>query len=120
MKAKKFELFMCCLGNGTTVCNKAVKGHGDYKTIAHVSDAGNIKFYVSEDYIPETDMQKILRLAEYERKEFRAQFEKMDKYKQYERILDALPAKKFIEFTSDKRPFDERLPELREYYYTIA
>ena len=120
MKAKKFELFMCCLGNGTTVCNKAVREDGDYKTIAHVSDAGNIKFYVPEDYIPETDMQKILRLAEYERKEFRAQFEKMDKYKQYERILDALPAKKFIEVTSDKRPFDERLPELREHYYSIA
>lgn len=120
MKAKKFELFMCCLGNGTTVCNKAVKEHGDYKMIAHISNGGNIKFYVSEDYIPEEDMQKIRRSAEYNREQFRTQFEKMDKYKQYERILDALPAKKFIEFTSGKRPFDERLPELREYYYTIA
>lgn len=28
---KKFELFMCCLGNGTTICNKAVEEYGDYK-----------------------------------------------------------------------------------------
>ena len=120
MKAKKFELFMCCLGNGTTVCNKAVKEHGDYKMIAHISPAGNIKFYVSEDYIPQEDMQKIRRSAEYDREQFHAQFEKMDKYEQYGKILDALPIKKFIEFTSDKRPFDERLQELREYYYSIA
>ncbi len=120
MKAKKFELFMCCLGNGTTVCNKAVREYGDYKTIAHISAGGNIKFYVPEDYIPQEDMQVIRKCANSDKARFRADFEKMDKYKQYERILDALPAKKFIEFTSDNRPFDERLPELREYYYSIA
>lgn len=32
MAAQKFELFMGCMGNGTTVCNKAVYEHGDYKT----------------------------------------------------------------------------------------
>lgn len=45
----KFELFMGCLGNGVTVCNKAVTEHGDYKTIAHISEHGHIKLYVSED-----------------------------------------------------------------------
>lgn len=29
--AGKFELFCGCLGNGTTVCNKAVTENGDYK-----------------------------------------------------------------------------------------
>ena len=36
MKAKKFELFMCCLGDGATVCNKAGKEQGDYKMIAEI------------------------------------------------------------------------------------
>ena len=30
---KKFDLFMGCLGNGVTVCNKAVEQHGDYKKV---------------------------------------------------------------------------------------
>ena len=33
MTAKKFKLFFGCLGNGITVCNKAVIENGDYKTI---------------------------------------------------------------------------------------
>ena len=27
----KFELFMCCQGNGITLCNKAVEENYDYK-----------------------------------------------------------------------------------------
>lgn len=120
MKAKKFELFMCCLGNGTTVCNKAVREYGDYKTIAHISAAGNIKFYVPEDYIPPEDMARIRSCADSDKAKFRADFEKMDKYEQYGAILDRLNHADFMRVTADKRPFDERLPELREYYYSIA
>ena len=125
MKAKKFELFMCCLGNGTTVCNKAVREDGDYKTVAHISAGGNIKFYVPEDYIPQEDMQIIRKCADSDKAKFRADFEKMGKYEQYEKILDSLLLYKlnhadFLKVTADKRPFDERLPELREYYYSIA
>lgn len=32
-----FELFLGCLGNGITVCNKAVMAAGDYKNIAQHS-----------------------------------------------------------------------------------
>ena len=46
---KKFELFICSLGNGLTVCNKAVMENGDYKHIAYISNCGKIKWYV--DYI---------------------------------------------------------------------
>ena len=28
---KDFELFMCCLGNGLTVCNKAIEKNGEYR-----------------------------------------------------------------------------------------
>ena len=119
MLAKKFELGMYCLGNGTTVCNKAIKEYGDYKYIAHISVAGNIKLYVSEDYIPAEDMESIRRVAESEGKKFREDFEKRDEHSQYMAILDSLGMKKMFEATNDKRPLHEKLPELREYYYSI-
>lgn len=59
----KFDLFIGYLGNGATVCNKAVQENGDYKTVAHISNAGNIKLYVKPDYIPPEDMNKIKALA---------------------------------------------------------
>lgn len=59
MNTSKFELFLCCLGNGVTVCNKAVTENNDYKTIAHISNNGIIKLYVSADYIPSEDMKRI-------------------------------------------------------------
>ena len=49
---KNFKLWMGCLGNGITVCNSAVEEHVDYKHIAHISNNGKIKLYVSESYIP--------------------------------------------------------------------
>lgn len=120
MLAKKFDLGMYLLGNGTTICNRAVKEHGDYKYIAHISAAGNIKFYVPEDYIPPEDMARIRKCADSDKAKFRADFEKMDKYEQYGAILDRLNHADFMRVTADKRPFDELLPELREYYYSIA
>lgn len=125
MKAKKFELFICCLDNGTTVCNKAVREYGDYKNIAHISVGGNIKFYVPENNIPQKDMQTIHKYANSEKARFRADFEKMGKHEQYEKILSSLLLYKlnhadFLKVAADKRPFDKRLPELREYYYSLV
>ena len=59
-----FELFIGYLGNGATVCNKAVQEHGDYKQVAHISVAGNIKLYVKENYIPKDAMEKIKATAQ--------------------------------------------------------
>lgn len=73
---RKFELFLGCLGNGTTVCNKAVYENGDYKTIAHISPAGNIKLYVKPDYIPAADMEKIKRVAAADRQKTKSRLEK--------------------------------------------
>ena len=55
---KKFELWFGCLGNGTTVCNKAVEENGDYKIIAHISECGNIRWRVKEPYVPVEDMKQ--------------------------------------------------------------
>lgn len=78
MSKKKFELFMCCMGNGTTVCNKAVTEHGDYKQIAHISEHGHIKFYVPENYIPNDTMKRIKDIAEANRQKFLKEWNKKD------------------------------------------
>ena len=115
---RKFELFLGCLGNGTTVCNKAVMEHGDYKHIAHISPAGNIKLYVDSDYIPTDAMDKIRSVAEIDGLKFREDFEKRSIGNQYITILNNLSPKKLLEVTADKRTIQEKLPELREYYYS--
>ena len=105
MKSNKFELFMCCLGNGTTVCNKAVMEHGDYKTIAHISPAGNIKLYVNPDYIPPDDMKRIESAAEHSRAEFlhRLNLEvKANLNAAYLKMLDSLPTDVFLSYIENK------------------
>ena len=118
--AGKFELFFGCLGNGVTVANKAVVKNGDYKRIAHISNGGNIHFYVPESYIPDTEMEKIRAMANRMKQEFMEKFESLPAIKQYGIILDRVPDFKFVEFADDKRPLQEKLLSMREYYYTIA
>ena len=116
----KFELFCGCLGNGITVFNKAVMENGDYKMIAHISEGGNIKLYVSESYIPASEMKKIEEMASREKSEYMKRFESLSEIEQYGKILDRVPHRKFMEFVGDKRPLAEKLPSMRKYYYTIV
>lgn len=105
MKARKFELFMGCLGNGTTVCNKAVEEHGDYKRIAHISPAGNIKLYVDPDYILADDMKRIEATADRDRAEFlrRLNLEvKANPNAAYLKMLDSLPTDVFLSYIENK------------------
>jgi hypothetical protein len=44
-EAKKYDIGMGRLGNGTTVYNRAEEEWGDYKKIAHISDNGTVKYY---------------------------------------------------------------------------
>lgn len=93
---KKFELFLGCFGNGTIACNKAVYENGDYKQVAHISPAGNIKLYVKPDYIPVDDMKTIEKVAKRNRKETIKQLERMLNIESYDfntnyfRILDKI------------------------------
>lgn len=88
MKENKFELFMCCMGNGTVICNKAVTEHGDYKQIAHISEHGHIKFYVSENYIPEDAMKKIKKVAEADKQKFLKEWNKKTYYEKWGYMMD--------------------------------
>lgn len=58
--------------------------------------------------------------AEQNRARFRLWFEHLPDAIQYQRILDALPIYDLLKACSDKRTLTEKLPALREYYYTRA
>ncbi len=90
---KNFELFMGYLGNGLTVCNKAVMEHGDYKQIAHISPAGNIKWYIPVSSVPGPDLLRIEHTADCMYQNFKQAMEQdfaADRMRTYFRILDCL------------------------------
>ena len=88
---KKFELFIGCLGNGITVCNKAVLEHGDYKRIAHISECGKITWYVNPSSVPGDALLKIEHCADVQRVKWENWFDSMSTAQQYEKLLDAVP-----------------------------
>lgn len=115
----EFELFMGCLGNGVTVCNKAVCKNGDYEMAAHISDAGNIKLYIKESNIPAEDIRKIKNVAERQRMDFIKHFESMSELQQYRVILDNIPLNKLTELIKSKDELKEKIEEIKEYFYSI-
>ncbi len=117
---ENFELWFGHFGNGTTVCNKAVEKNGEYETIAHISDGGNIRLYVADSYIPAEAMENIKAMAKRDAAEFQSVFESLPEVEQYGKILDRVQHQNFMEFVGDKRPLAEKLPGMREYFYTIA
>lgn len=101
---KDFELFMCCLGNGLTVCNKAVEEHGEYQHIAHISNAGNIKFHVPVTSIPGPALLRIEHTSDVMYENFKQAMERdlsADRARTYFRMLDALPYTVFMQFLHD-------------------
>ena len=61
-ETKKYDIGMGYMGNGLTVYNKAESEHGDYKSIAHISNDGKITWY--DKHLP----SKIKKLIEDEAK----------------------------------------------------
>lgn len=60
----KFELGIGYLGNGATCWNSAIEEHGDYQTVAHISTAGNIKWYIPVEEIPGDALLRIEHIAD--------------------------------------------------------
>lgn len=73
---KKFELFAGLFPGGTIYANKAIKENGDYKNLALVSPAGNIRFYCSPETIPAEALEKIKSTAERNEAETRARLDR--------------------------------------------
>lgn len=114
---KKFKLWMGCLGNGITVCNSAVENNGEYKHIAHISNNGIIKLYVSENYIPIEDMRRIERTATDRRKTFLTEWNKQPDIRKYEKLLDMCSYSDFMEIVHNKEmTLAEKVKRLEEQY----
>ena len=124
-----FELFMGCLGNGLTVCNKAVEEHGDYKQIAHISPAGNIKWYIPVESVPGPDLLRIEHTADSMYHNFKSALERElatdDErmiWRTYWRMMDALPydaMRKFVEETKTAA-MPDKIEKLKALYLKVA
>lgn len=92
MKKEKFELFIGYLGNGATVCNKAVEENGDYKKIAHIAECGKITWYVNPaSCVPGGDLLKIEHFADVQHKKWEKWLDSMPYIEKYEKLLEAVP-----------------------------
>lgn len=98
MRAKKFELFGGCLGNGTTVCNKAVMEYGDYKKVCHISNEGEITWYVSDDYCPPEAIAQIEQWANAYKERYNKWYSSLSPMEQYQIKLDNMSFSELVEY----------------------
>ena len=121
----KFELFMGCLGNGLTVCNKAVMEHGDYKQIAHISPAGNLKWYIPIKSVPGDALLRIEHTADAMCHNFKSALERdlsADKARTYFRMLNALSVSELLTFmnATHGETEDSKVEKLKALYLQRA
>ena len=93
-----FELFMCCPGGGTVICNKAITVNNDYKQIGFIYHCGKLKWYVDpKTYVPEEDRIRIEETAARQAEEWEKWFSSLPEIGQYGFLLDNVPHKIFME-----------------------
>ena len=122
---KNFELFIGSLGNGLTVCNKAVTEHGDYKQIAHISNGGKIKWYIPVTSIPGPALLRIEHTADAMRQNAKQSIERdfaADRARTYYRILNELPTPVFMSFIRETNGADDetKVEKLTDLYLEYA
>ena len=124
-----FELFMGCLGNGLTMCNKAVMEHNDYKQIAHISPAGNIKWYIPVSSVPGPDLLRIEHTADAMYHNFKSALERElaadDErmiWRTYWRMMDALPYDVMRRFNDETKnaAMPDKVEKLKALYLKLA
>ena len=88
---------MCCLGNGTTVCNSAVTESGDYKHIAHIANCGKITWYVNpSSYVPGPDLLKIEHVADAIRSNWENWLDSMPEFERLYRLYNMVPLNVYL------------------------
>jgi hypothetical protein len=94
---KKFELFMCCQGNGLTVYNKAVSENGDYKQIAHIANCGKITWYVNPStYVPGSDLLRIEHTADTAYANWKKWLDNMPDFERLYRLYNMVPVDVYL------------------------
>ncbi len=95
----QFGLF----GNGITAydISRIDKETNDYPTVAHISSEGVITTY--DDNISAEDMERIKSQAEYARKSFMDEWNKLSVEQQYQRLLDRADVATLTNISSEPR-----------------
>lgn len=118
MSKEKFELFLGCLGNGITVCNKAVEQNGDYKTIAHIAECGKITWYVNPvSYVPGDALLKIEHCANVQCEKWEKWLDSMPELKRYEKLLEAVPSDIMLYAINLDGELDRKISYLKQVCY---
>lgn len=114
----KFELFMGYLGNGLTVCNKAIEEHGDYKHICHIQPYGRITWYVKPESVPEDARKTIFNESEKMRSEYDSFLEKMPVYERYGYLLDNVSLQAMLDvFVMKDKTVEQKCEYLKQVLY---
>lgn len=113
----KFELFMGCLGNGITICNKAVEENGDYKKICHIGDTGKITWYEKPENIPGYILLKIEHESNARNANFEDWLKSMSEPRLYEYLLDHAPHAVFMNVIKMKADMWEKICYLKQALY---
>ena len=115
---KKFELFICSLGNGLTICNKAVMEHGDYKHIAHIAECGKITWYVNPStYVPGDALLRIEHDADAMHVNFEKWLGSMPTTMQYEKLVDMVPLNIFLYVSNLGGGIERKIEYLKNVIY---
>ena len=109
-----FELFMGCLGNGITCCNRKVTEYGDYKNICHIAPEGKVTWYVSPETIPCEARDRIWMEAERSHVQFEEFLNGMSEISQYS-YLDRAPHAAFMHVLGmEKGALKEKISYLKK------
>lgn len=114
MSAEKFELFGGRLGNGITVCNKAVMEDGDFKYICHISPEGEINWRVPRSYCPEDALKTIDRWAAEEQSKYEKWFESIGAERRYAIRLEKMKPSELLEHLTKQREAKKKVEDLKK------
>ena len=89
------------LGNGITCYDTARAEGGDYPTVAHISNEGNITYY--DESLTDEDISAIEAQAAQQKKQFTEDWNKLPIESRYERLLEAATPEQFSRITHTKQ-----------------
>ena len=118
----KFKLGMFQYPGCLVVSNTAVEEDGDYKTVAHISHAGRIKWFVPVTYVPGDALLRIEHEADAIRASFDARYDADAASRPYylmDKVLDSLSISEYLDWTKRRSEYptiQEALEAMKETY----
>lgn len=91
------------LGNGATCYDISRMVHCDHPIVAHISPAGNIRYYEEPDA---ASREKIERTAAEHRASFIEKFFANPIREQFRLVIDGVPLADFLRYEAEKKPGD--------------